>query len=158
MSDTHTTFPARDPGFEQRVRGSFARQRVMAFLGATLDEVSPGLAQISLPYRPELSQQHGFFHGGVVGTIADSAAGYAGFSLMPADASVLTVEYKLNLIAPADGDKLIARGKVIRPGKSLVVTEADIFVAKGEEQRQCGVLLQTLMCMHDRPDTAPEVA
>jgi len=158
MSDSRPTYQARDPEFEQRVRDSFARQHVMSFLGATLDDVSPGYAQISLPYRPELSQQHGFFHGGIVGTIADSAAGYAGYTLMPRDASVLTVEYKLNLMAPADGDELIARGRVIRPGKNLVVTEADVFVRRDGEERQCGVLLQTLMCMHQRPDTAGRAA
>lgn len=136
MSDARTTFEARDPDFEQRIRDSFARQQVMSFLGATLDHVAPGIAQISLPYRPELSQQHGFFHGGIVGTIGDSAAGYAGYTLMPADASVLTVEYKLNLMAPADGDRLIARGKVIRPGRNLVITEAEVFVSKEGREKQ----------------------
>lgn len=158
MSDTRTTFEAQDPNFEQRVRDSFARQQAMNLLGATLDDVAPGHARISLPYRPELSQQHGFFHGGIVGTIADSAAGYAGYTLMPFDASVLTIEYKLNLVAPADGDVLIARGRVIRPGKSLVITEADVFVQKHDKERQCAVLLQTLMCMHQRPDTTPQAA
>jgi uncharacterized protein (TIGR00369 family) len=150
MSAAPQSFQVRDPNFEARVRDSFARQQVMTFIGATLDEVSPGHTEISLPYRPELSQQHGFFHGGIVGTIADSAAGYAGYTLMPHDASVLTVEYKLNLMAPADGERLIARGRVIRPGKTLVVTEADVFVSKAGEERQCAVLLQTLMCMHQR--------
>lgn len=158
MSESSTTFQSRDPDFEQRVRDSFVRQQVMSFLGATLDDVAPGYTQISLPYRPELSQQHGFFHGGIVGTIADSAAGYAGYTLMAADASVLTVEYKLNLLAPADGDRLIARGRVIRPGKNLVITKADVFVSRNGAERQCAVLLQTLMCMHKRPDTATHAA
>ena len=158
MSEVHPAFEVRDPGFERRVRASFARQRVMGFLGATLDEVTAGCAQISLPYRPELSQQHGFFHGGIVGTIADSAAGYAGYTLMPGDASVLTVEYKLNLMAPADGERLIARGRVIRPGRTLVITQAEVFAVKHDEERQCAVLLQTLMCMHQRPDHAPRAA
>lgn len=154
MSETRTTFSARDPDFEPRVRDSFARQQVMSFLGAALDDIAPGYTQISLPYRPELSQQHGYFHGGIVGTIADSAAGYAGYTLMAADSSVLTVEYKLNLMAPADGDVLIARGRVLRPGKNLVVTQADVFVDKQGAEKQCGVLLQTLMCLHKRSDTA----
>lgn len=158
MNEAHRKFQVLDPEFEHRVRDSFARQQVMTFLGASLDDVGPGFTQISIGYRPELSQQHGFFHGGIVGTIADSAAGYAGYTLMPHDASVLTVEYKLNLMAPADGDRLIARGRVIRPGKNLVVTEADVFVVKDAKERQCGVLLQTLMCMHQRPDTAPRAA
>lgn len=152
------SFEVRDPNFEARVRDSFGRQQVMTFIGATLDHVSPGHTEISLPYRPELSQQHGFFHGGIVGTIADSAAGYAGYTLMPRDASVLTVEYKLNLMAPADGERLIARGRVIRPGKTIVITEADVFVVKDDQERHCGVLLQTLMCMHKRPDTATQAA
>lgn len=155
VSNGAATYQVRDPGFEQRVRDSFARQRAMEFLGATLDEVAPGFAEVSLAYRPELSQQHGFFHGGIIGTIADTAAGYAGYTLMPRDASVLTVEYKLNLMAPADGERLLAKGRVIRPGKNLVITQADVFVEKHDEERQCAVLLQTLMCMHRRPDTAP---
>lgn len=163
MSESHSIsasrlFEARDPDFERRVRDSFSRQQVMSFLGAVLDEVSPGHAQISLSYRSELSQQHGFFHGGIVGTIGDSAAGYAGYTLMPHDASVLTVEYKLNLMAPADGDRLIARGRVIRPGRNLVITQADVFVEKDGREKQCGVLLQTLMCMHQRPDTTHRAA
>jgi len=158
MSDAQHGFQARDPDFVQRVRDSFARQRVMAFIGAALEEVAPGYARIALPYRRELSQQHGYFHGGIVGTIADSAAGYAGYSLMASDTSVLTVEYKLNLMAPADGERLVAHGKVIRPGKNLVITEADVFVLKDDEERQCAVLLQTLMCMHKRPDTAQRTA
>ncbi len=158
-STSHTAaFEPKDPNFEQRVRDSFARQKVMAFLGASLGEVAPGNCEVSLPYRPELSQQHGFFHGGIVGTIADSAAGYAGYTLMPTDASVLTVEYKLNLMAPAEGDRLVARGRVIRQGRILVITEADVFVFKDEQERHCGVLLQTLMCMHQRPDTADRAA
>jgi len=158
MSEASTGFQARDPDFEQRVRGSFARQQVMRFLGASLGEVAPGYCEIHLPYRPELSQQHGYYHGGIIGTIADSAGGYAGYTLMARDSSVLTVEYKLNLMAPADGEDLIAKGRVIRPGRNLVITEADVFVRKGDEERQCAVLLQTLMCMHQRPDTAAGAA
>jgi len=158
MSEATTGFQARDPDFEQRVRGSFARQQVMRFLGASLGDVAPGYCEIRLPYRPELSQQHGYFHGGIVGTIADSAAGYAGYTLMASDSSVLTVEYKLNLMAPADGELLTARGRVLRPGKNLVITQADVLVGKQGDEKQCGVLLQTLMCMHKRPDTAQGAA
>jgi len=145
--------PASDS--QRRVHASFARQAIMAHLGARLGEVSPGHCEICLPHRPELTQQHGFFHGGVVGTIADSAPGYAGFSLMPADASVLTVEYKMNLLSPADGDSLIARGRVVRAGRTLVITAADVFAVRDGEERLCATLLQTLMTMHGRPDSAP---
>src|SRR5438477_9230656 len=102
-----------DPNFEQRVKESFLRQEFMSYIGAILYAVKPGYCEIHLPYKKELSQQHGFFHGGIVGTIADNVGGYAAFSLMPATASVLTVEYKLNLLAPADGDLLIGQGEVI---------------------------------------------
>ncbi|MDX1433191.1 MAG: PaaI family thioesterase [Gammaproteobacteria bacterium] len=154
--DTTTTpaaaFAVRDPHYAERVRASFARQRVMRLLGAELTRVDPGRCEIRLPFKPELCQQHGFFHGGVVGVIADSAAGYAGYTLMPADSSVLTVEYKMNLLAPADGDTLIARGSVLRPGRNLVVTRADVTVSKDGVQQLCATMLQTLMTMHGRPD------
>jgi uncharacterized protein (TIGR00369 family) len=149
-----TAFEARDPAFAARVRASFARQRIMALLGAELARIEPGFCEIRLPFKETLCQQHGFFHGGVIGTIADSAGGYAGFSLMPADASVLTVEYKLNLLAPADGDYLTARGQVIKPGRTLVVSRADVMVRKDGRERLCATLLQTLMTMHGHQDEA----
>jgi uncharacterized protein (TIGR00369 family) len=147
-------FEAPNPGFVARVQASFARQRIMALLGAALERIEPGECEIRLPFKDDLCQQHGLFHGGVIGTIADSAGGYAGFSLMPEDASVLTVEYKLNLLAPADGDCLIARGQVIRPGRTLVVTRADVGVVKNGRETLCATLLQTLMTMHGRKDEA----
>lgn len=134
-------FEARDPDYEQRVRSSFERQGIMAHLGATLHEVTPGYCEIRVGYAPTLSQQHGYFHGGVIGTVADSAAGYAGYSLMPGDSSVLTVEYKLNLMSPADGDLLIARGHVIKPGRTLVITRADVSIVRNAQERQCATLL-----------------
>jgi uncharacterized protein (TIGR00369 family) len=106
----------------ERVRASFARQGIMGHLSAMLTEVKPGYCEIRLPFRPELSQQHGYFHGGVIGTLGDSAGGYAAFTLMPTDAGVLTVEYKMKLLAPGDGRWLIARGRVIKAGRSLVVS------------------------------------
>ena len=147
-----TAFEALNPAFAARVRASFARQRIMALLGAELTGIEPGYCEIQLPFKDELCQQHGFFHGGVIGTIADSAGGYAGFSLMPEDASVLTVEYKLNLVAPADGDRLTARGRVIKPGRTLVVSRADVTVHKNGRETLCATLLQTLMTMHGRRD------
>ena len=138
--------------YAERVRDSFARQGVMALIGARLERVEPGECEIRLPYRPELCQQHGYFHGGIVGTIADSAGGYAAYTLMPQDASVLTVEYKMNLLAPADGDLLIARGKVVRPGRTLTVVSVDAAVLKNGRETLCATSLQTLMTMHGRPD------
>ena len=112
---------------------------------------------LELPFREDLCQQHGFFHAGVTSTIADSAGGYAGFSLFPADASVLTVEFKVNLLAPADGDHLRARGRVIKPGRTLTVTEADVVVIKDGRERTCAHMVQTLMCLRGRPDTVHSV-
>jgi uncharacterized protein (TIGR00369 family) len=149
-----TAFEALDPDFAARVRASFGRQRIMALLGAELARIEAGFCEIRLPFKDELCQQHGLFHGGVIGTIADSAGGYAGFSLMAGDASVLTVEYKLNLLAPADGDCLIARGRVIKPGRTLVVCRADVMVSKSGRDTLCATLLQTLMTLHGRKDEA----
>jgi uncharacterized protein (TIGR00369 family) len=124
-------------------RESFARQGVMAFLGATLERVEPGIVEIALPFKPELSQQHGFFHGGVISTIADSAGGYAGFTLFPAEAGVLTVEFKINLLAAADGERAIAVGRVVRSGRTLTVCTLDAYVEKGGRRTHCATGMQT---------------
>jgi uncharacterized protein (TIGR00369 family) len=139
-----------DPDFEQRTRASFARQGAMAHLGAMLGRVEPGRVEISMPFRPELSQQHGFFHAGMIATIADSAGGYAGFTLFPADAGVLTVEFKLNLLAAADGELAIAQGEVIRGGRTLTVCRIDAFVEKQGKRTHCATGTQTLMCLVGR--------
>lgn len=107
-------FEPRDPDFERKVRESFARQRVMSTIGATLARIEPGLVEIALPFRVGLTQQHGYLHAGVAGTIADSAGGYAAFSLMPPGSTVLSVEYRVHLLAPAKGERFLARGRVVR--------------------------------------------
>ena len=142
-------FPA-DPDYESRVRSSFQRQGAMAYLGAMLESVEPGRVTIGLAFRPELSQQHGFFHAGIVSTIADSAGGYAGFTLFPADSGVLTVEFKINLIAPADGERALAVGEVLRHGRTLSVCRLDAYVEKAGRRIHCATGLQTLMCLVDR--------
>ena len=139
-----------DPGFEQRTRASFARQGAMAHLGAVLGRVEPGRVEISMPFRAELSQQHGFFHAGMIATIADSAGGYAGFTLFPAGAGVLTVEFKLNLLAAADGELAVAQGEVIRSGRTLTVCRIDAFVEKQGKRTHCATGTQTLMCLVGR--------
>lgn len=149
-----TGFASRDPGFEARVRASFDRQAFMHHIGAELVAVDPGRAEVRLPWRPELGQQHGYFHGGVVGAIADNACGYAAFSLAAAPDSVLTVEYKLNLIAPGKGEALIARGVVVKPGRTLTVCEAKVYALDKDEERLCAVALETLMLLPDTPDNA----
>ena len=143
---------APDPDFARRVADSFARQGAMAHLGAELASVAPGAVEIRLPYRAEVAQQHGFFHGGVVATIADSAGGYAGYSLMPAGSSVLTVEYKINMIAPAKGDALVARGKVVKAGRTLTVCAVEVSALDRGRETLCSVMQQTLICLADRPD------
>lgn len=145
-------FAPSDPHFERRVRDSFARQGIMSHVGAKMIGVEAGRCEIHLPYGDHVSQQHGFFHGGIVATIADSAAGYAGFSLMPADAGVLTVEFKINLVAPADGELLVARGSVVRPGRTLTVSHAEVTVRKDGVERVCAILQQTLMMIMGRRD------
>ena len=144
------SFVAPDPAFEQRTRASFARQGAMALIGAELVRVEPGRVEIALPFRPELSQQHGFFHAGMISAIADSAGGYAGFTLFPPDAGVLTVEFKLNLIAAADGERALAVGEVIRSGRTLTVCRLDAYVDKAGKRTHCATGVQTLMSLVGR--------
>jgi uncharacterized protein (TIGR00369 family) len=145
-------FKTLDPRFEQRVRDSFARQAAMTLIGATMTRVEPGRCTIELPVREELTQQHKFVHGGVVGMIADSAGGYAAFTLMPADASVLTVEYKINMLAPARGERLVAVGTVLKPGRTLSIVRADVFAIDGAREVLVAAMQQTLMVMHGVSD------
>jgi len=139
-----------DPDYAARVKDSFRRQKLMAWIGAELAGLGPGQCEIRLPCRPELTQQDGYIHAGIVGTIGDTAAGYAAYTLMPHDAGVLTIEYKMNLVAPAVGESLVARGEVLRAGRTLVVARADVFALKSGAETLCASLLQTLMTMHGK--------
>lgn len=141
-----------DPHFVERVRASFDRQNAMRLIQATLPVVEHGLTEIHLPHWQGVEQQHGFVHGGVVGMIADSAAGYAAMTMVPASCSVLTVEFKLNLMAPADGEKLIARGHVVRPGRTLIITKAEVFAIKDGMEIPCALMQQTTMVMQDKAE------
>ena len=145
-------FAAQDPEYERRVRESFARQGMMKHLGAELVSLGPGIAEIRVAFRPELTQQHKYFHAGVSGTIADSACGYAAYTLMPADSTVLTVEYKINLLAPADGEELIARAQVVRSGRTLKVCSADVFVRKDGAENHSAMMVATVMCLAGKSD------
>jgi uncharacterized protein (TIGR00369 family) len=145
-------FEPVNPQFEARVRESFSRQRIMQTLGARLTRVAPGEVDIELPYRADLTQQHGYLHAGIVTTALDSACGYAAFSLMPADASVLSVEFKTNLLAPAEGELLLARGRVIRAGRSISVCEASGVMLQGGKEKQVAVMLATIMTLQGKPD------
>ena len=139
-----------DRPFAERVRASFERQHAMQLIRATLPVVEHGRTEIHLPHWQGIEQQHGFVHGGVVGMIADSAAGYAAMTVVYPSASVLTVEYKMNLLAPADGEQLIARGQVIRPGRTLIVTKAEVFALKDGLESLCALMQQTIMVMHGK--------
>src|SRR5512134_40733 len=138
-----------DPHYVARIRSSFGRQKAMALIGASLSAVEPGRVEVTLPYRDELTQQKGFIHGGIIGMIADTACGYAAFSLMPADCSLVTVEYKINILAPARGS-LVARGEVVRPGRTLTVTRGEVY---SEDGTHVASMQQTLMMLAGTPDT-----
>jgi len=138
--------------FEARVRESFARQGAMKLIGAAITDVAPGYCAIALTPRPELSQQHGFVHAGIVSAIVDSAGGYAGFTLFPEDASVLTVEFKLNLLAPAKGERIVAEGFVVKPGRTLAITRGEVHAEDGGKRTLVALMQQTLMVMRGKHD------
>jgi uncharacterized protein (TIGR00369 family) len=142
----------RDPDYERRVRASFDRQNAMRLIGARLDMVGPGYCRVELPFRDELTQQHGYIHAGIVGAIVDSAGGYAGFSLFPADSNVLTVEYKLNLVAPAIGERLVAEAEVVKPGRTLAITRGEVYAERAGKRTLCAIMQQTLMVMAGASD------
>ena len=132
---------------EERIRSSFARQGLMATLGANLGSVEPGKVEVVLIPGPAVSQQHGFVHAGAVSAIADSAAGYAGLSLMPPGHGVLTTEFKINLVAPAIGERIIARGEVVKAGRTLTLAQAKVFAEAGGKERLVALLTATLMAI-----------
>jgi uncharacterized protein (TIGR00369 family) len=141
---------AKDPAFESRVRASFAKQRAMATIGATIVRVAPGEIDLELPFREDLTQQHGFLHAGIVATLADSACGYAALSLMPAGAGVLSVEYKLNLLAPAVGQRMIARATVLRSGRTVTVCRGDVFAVSDGGEKLIAAMQATMIAVVDR--------
>jgi uncharacterized protein (TIGR00369 family) len=134
-----------DPEYATRVRLSFGEQRAMAMMGASLGTVAPGAVDVVLPFRDDLTQQDGFIHAGIVAAIADSACGYAAYSLMPASARVLSIEFKLNLLAPAVGERLEARGRVIRSGNTITVCRADVAAMTGESEKLVATMVGTMM-------------
>jgi uncharacterized protein (TIGR00369 family) len=147
-----SAFEPRDPDWGAKVRDSFARQMVMETIGASISALRPGFCEIELPYRRDLCQQHGFLHAGITTTIADSAAGYAAYSLMPPGASVLTVEFKVNLMAPAAGERFFARGTVIKPGRTLTVVEAEVVAVEKGAEKSIAQMLATMMCLEGKAD------
>ncbi len=140
----------RSADWEERVRASFAKQGAMAHLGVEIAALAPGRCVLAARYAPALSQQNGFFHAGVTAAVADSAGGYAGLTLFAAGLDVLTVEFKLNLIAPARGDRLVATGEVVRSGRTLTTCLVRIEVFAGEAATPCALMVQTLMAVGPR--------
>ena len=139
------TMEPLNPAFAEEVERSFARQPIMNLIGAALSLVEPGVVEITLPYRADLAQQDGYVHAGIVTTIADSACGYAAYSLMPAGSSVLSVEFKVNLLRPAQGEMFLARAEVIKAGKTLTVARADVFGIDGSANQKIVATMQGTM-------------
>lgn len=140
-----TEFTARNPDYEQVVRRSFEQQGLMGTFGARLTHVEPGATQIEVDFDPGLTQQQAFFHGGVTTALVDTACGYSALTLMPAASEVLTVEFKINLFAPAKGERLIARGRVIRSGRTITVCHGDAYVVAGEKETHCATMTTTMI-------------
>ena len=143
-----------DPNYERRVRDSFARQRLMGTIGARIVSVSPGEVLIELPWRDSLAQQHGVLHAGAVAAIADSACGYAALSLMPAGSAVMSVEFKVNLLAPGHGERFLASGRVRRAGRTLTVCEGTVRAIDGSEEREVAIMTATMIRLEGRPELA----
>ena len=139
-----------DPLVETRIQRSFAKQGLMRTLGANIVRISPGAVEIALPASASISQQHGFIHAGAIAAIADAAAGYAALSLMPARMGVLTTEFKINLLSPANGERIRARGRVVRAGRTLTVAQTEVVALAAEEEKLVALLTATLMAIEDR--------
>jgi uncharacterized protein (TIGR00369 family) len=146
------TFEPQAADFEARVRASFARQQVMSIIGASLTKVGPGEVEIQLPFRDDLTQHHGYLHAGIVTSIVDTACGFAAMTLMPGDATVLTIEYKVNFVSPATGDRMIARGRVTKPGRTVTVCAGDVFALNDGKEKLVATMLATMMAVRERPE------
>ncbi|MFD1626416.1 PaaI family thioesterase [Azospirillum griseum] len=139
-------FEPRDPDWKARCLASFDKQAICKTLGIELTAVEPGFCEMRLPFRADLTQQNGFFHAGMVATLADNAGGYAAASLMPPGADVLAVEFKINLMSPAKGDVMIARGRVVKAGRTLVITQVEVSMLDGGVEKDCALMQQTTFC------------
>ena len=142
------TYSPSNPSFAEEIKQSFAKQTIMSLIGAELSRVEPGIVEIRLPYRADLAQQHGYLHAGIVTTIADSACGYAAYSLMPPKSEILSVEFKVNLLRPAKGEVFLAAAEVVKSGKTLTVVRADVFGLDQSGRRELvATMLGTMMCL-----------
>jgi uncharacterized protein (TIGR00369 family) len=154
MTPRMPSFEPQDPDFEGRIRHSYARQRALATLGATLARVEPGEVEIHLPFRAELSQQHGFLHAGIVTTVVDTACGYAALTLMTAGMAVLSIEFKVNLLAPGQGELFVATGRVVRPGRTVTVCTGEVEAIRDGERKTVALMQATMMAVQSRPGLA----
>ena len=136
--------PVADQNFEKKIRDSFEHQGVMKTLGGVLADVRHGYVEIHLPFSEKVTQQHGFFHGGIVATVADSSSGYVAYTILPADEEVLSAEFKINFLYPAKGEKLIARASIIKAGRTLVITESTVSIVKDGKETECALMIHTL--------------
>ncbi len=144
---SHPSLQSSDPDFAERALASFWRQTVMVAIGAQVLSVAPGVVEIGLPFRADLCQQDGFLHAGIVTTIVDSACGYAAYTLMPDGARVLSVEFKVNFLAPAVGDRFVARGQVVRAGRTITVCTGEVAATTGGAERVVALMQATMMCV-----------
>lgn len=146
MSSKFTAYP----GYQEKVQDSFKRQEIMKTLKVSVDAIHPGEVGLVFPYQAQLTQQHGFIHAGIVSTVLDSACGYAAFSLMPPDAAVLTIEFKVNLLSPSRGERFKAIGRVKKQGKTITVTEGELFAYSGSESKLVATMVGTIMSVFNR--------
>jgi uncharacterized protein (TIGR00369 family) len=141
-----------DDNYKIKVAESFQRQEVMKTLNASILDIRPGEIELEFPHQQKLTQQHGFIHAGIISTVLDSACGYAAFSLMPEEAAVLTIEFKINLLSPAKGDRFKAIGKVKKPGKNITVTEGELFAYSENGEKLVATMVGTIMAVYGRED------
>ncbi len=149
-----SVFEPLDPNFETRIRASFARQKIMETIGAHITRVEAGKVDIELPFRDDLTQQNGYLHAAVATAIADSACGYAAYTLMPEASQVLTIEYKVNFVSPARGERIIARARVVRPGRTVTVSAGDVFAESEGREKLIATMLATMIMIPDQPDSS----
>ncbi|PKV50323.1 uncharacterized protein (TIGR00369 family) [Aquimarina sp. MAR_2010_214] len=145
-------FEPKSDTYKKKVKESFERQQFMKLINAQLIDVQPGYCEIHVPYHSSLTQQHGFFHAGIISTIADNTAGYAGFSLMEENSSVLTVEFKINLMAPGDGELLIGKSSVLKNGRTLTICKSEVFIIKNGVEKLCAAAQLTLIELKNSSD------
>ena len=147
-----SVFTPQDPDYIHKVKDSFQRQNAMATIGTRIEKLEPGLVELAFDYDASLTQQHGFIHAGIVSTVMDSACGYAGFSLMPENTAVLTIEFKVNLLAPAQGESFVAIGKVKKPGRTITVADGELYAIRDGQRKLVATMTGTLMTIANRDD------